>query len=106
MRGGQYTSPLFDILLHVANHGTHHRAQALNMLRHLDVKAPRIDYIFRAFESPDRPTPELSRDAVKHYFRCTDWARNLALDACKDLSDEQLDRPFDMGIGSIRATLS
>lgn len=34
------------VLLHVLNHGTHHRAQCLNMLRHLGVNPlPEIDLI-------------------------------------------------------------
>src|SRR4051794_34483924 len=52
MQGNPHTSRLLDLVLHVVNHGMHHRAQALNMLRHLGVKPPRIDYIFMHFESP------------------------------------------------------
>lgn len=106
MRGNQHNSRLLDVLLHVANHGAYHRAQTLNMLRHLGAKPPRIDYIFRYFEQSDLPPPTLSRDAVRYYFKATDWARNIALAACANLNDEQLDRTFEMGIGSIRTTLA
>lgn len=106
MRGNQHQSRLLDVLLHVANHGVHHRSQALNMLRHLGAKPPRIDFIIRQFESPELAPGALSIDATRYYFKCADWARNIALDACADLTDEQLDREFEMGIGSIRAALS
>lgn len=106
MRGNQHKSRLLDVLLHVANHGVHHRSQALNMLRHLGAKPPRIDFIFRHFESPDVRPRVLSIDVIRYYFKCTDWARNVALDACARLTDEQLDRSFEMGIGSIRTAFS
>jgi uncharacterized damage-inducible protein DinB len=106
MKGNQHNSRLLDVLLHVANHGVYHRAQALNMLRHVGAKPPRVDYIFRYFEQADLPPPTLSRDVMRFYYKATDWARNLALDACANLTDEQLDREFEMGIGSIRAALS
>lgn len=34
-----------------------------------------------------------------------DWATHRLFDACADLSDEQLDREFEMGLGTIRKTL-
>lgn len=43
--GGTYTSRLRDILLHVCTHGIHHRAQALNMLRHVGATPPALDWI-------------------------------------------------------------
>src|SRR5205823_1787928 len=83
-----------------------HRAQALNMLRHLGLKPPRVDYIFMHFESPREEGPKLSREVISYYFKCSDWMRDRALDACDNLTDEQLDREFEIGIGSIRATLA
>ena len=32
------------------------------------------------------------------------WATSTLIDVSRDLSDEQLDRPFDIGLGSLRAT--
>ena len=43
--GRTRTNRLGDLMLHVCNHGVHHRAQALNMLRHLDAELPRLDYV-------------------------------------------------------------
>jgi uncharacterized damage-inducible protein DinB len=106
MKGVAHSSRLLDIILHVVNHGVYHRSQALNMLRHLDHEPPRIDYIFMHFESPREEAPKMSREVVQYYFKCTDWLRNRVLDACANLSDEQLDREFEMGPGSIRATLA
>jgi uncharacterized damage-inducible protein DinB len=36
-KGTRYSFPRAGVLMHVLMHGTHHRAQALNMMRHLGV---------------------------------------------------------------------
>lgn len=45
MLGETYSFKVGYMLLHVCNHGTHHRAQAVNMLRHLGVKPPPMDFL-------------------------------------------------------------
>jgi uncharacterized damage-inducible protein DinB len=42
---------LWQILLHVANHGTDHRAQLLRILNDLGVKTTSQDYIFYIFDN-------------------------------------------------------
>jgi uncharacterized damage-inducible protein DinB len=37
--------PVVESMLQLCGHGTHHRAQAVNMLRHSGVKAPPSDYV-------------------------------------------------------------
>jgi uncharacterized damage-inducible protein DinB len=42
----QFKQPIYQMLLHVFNHGTYHRGQLVNMLRQLGVeKIPRTDFI-------------------------------------------------------------
>ena len=41
---------LWQVLLHVANHGTDHRAQLLRLLHDLGVKTTSQDYIFYVYE--------------------------------------------------------
>jgi len=43
---------LWQVLLHVVNHGTDHRAQILCMLNKLGVKTASQDYIFFVYENP------------------------------------------------------
>jgi len=43
---------LWQVLLHVANHGTDHRAQLLRLLSDLGVKTGPQDYIFYAYDHP------------------------------------------------------
>jgi uncharacterized damage-inducible protein DinB len=44
--GEQATFKLGHMMMHVCNHGTHHRAQAVNMLRHLGVDPPQMDLLY------------------------------------------------------------
>lgn len=93
------------MMLHVCNHGTHHRAQAVNMLRHLGAEVPRPgpDYIFMKIEEPTAPALDLQ--TVKATFAYGDWAQDRLFAAAQGLTDAQLDRPFEMGMGSLRKTL-
>ena len=43
---------LWQVLLHVVNHGTDHRAQLLGLLNNLGVKTVYQDYIFYVYEHP------------------------------------------------------
>lgn len=105
--GEAHTSRLTDILLHVCNHGLHHRAQATNMLRHLGAVLPShgADYIFMYVEMPDRPWPPLEVQAIRRFGAYGDWAFSQVLDAAAELSDLQLDQVFEMGMGTLRKTL-
>src|SRR5215510_12902012 len=41
-----FKQPIFQMLLHVFNHGTYHRGQLVNMLRQLEIeKIPQTDFI-------------------------------------------------------------
>ena len=45
-KGDSYENKLSDILTHVINHGTHHRAQAGQVLKSMGIDLPITDYIF------------------------------------------------------------
>ena len=42
-RGNSYSSPLWQIVLHVVNHGTHHRGQVSGFLRTMGKVPPPLD---------------------------------------------------------------
>ena len=44
--GTAFETPLRDILLHLVNHGTHHRAQIALLLREAGIAPPATDYIY------------------------------------------------------------
>jgi uncharacterized damage-inducible protein DinB len=45
MKGNPHSSPLWEIVLHVVNHGSHHRGQAAGFLRTLGHTPPPLDLI-------------------------------------------------------------
>lgn len=46
LRGNQHSTPLAPIVMHVVNHATLHRGQAMSLLRELGVAPPPTDLIF------------------------------------------------------------
>ena len=46
LKGTAYTTPVWQIVLHVVNHATLHRGQAMSLLRQLGVAPPPTDLIF------------------------------------------------------------
>jgi len=116
-----------DILLHMAGHGVHHRAQVLNMLRRVGAQPPGVDYLFMKLERPsvaisheaaaklrsagfvvgEQPTaaPALSVELLRRCLAYGDWAWGLVTTAAAALTDEQLDRPLEIGLGTLRKTL-
>lgn len=124
---GRFTAPLGDMLLQACTHSMHHRAQASNMLRQAGVKPPGIDYLRLRIEQPTiefddevrksievmkltvaeklSPAADLDPRSVLYFYRYGDWAFGQLMDAAEPLSDEQLDRRFEMGMGTLRQTL-
>jgi uncharacterized damage-inducible protein DinB len=43
VRGNQWHQPIWQVVLHVVNHGTHHRGQAAGFLRSMGVAPPALD---------------------------------------------------------------
>ena len=50
-RGQEFTFPLGRLMLHLANHGTHHRAEAAAMLAVLEVAHPEDDLLLYFIET-------------------------------------------------------
>ena len=46
LKGNPYRTPVWQIVLHVVNHATLHRGQAMSLLRQLGVAPPPTDLIF------------------------------------------------------------
>lgn len=126
--GDDCTSVLADILVHVCDHGIHHRAQASNMTRHIGEPFRQNDYFrFRlarpTVSVPSHETADFLRNAdiivgeevespnalslamLRRHFAYNDWANDLLMDAAKSLGDDKLDQAFEMGIGTFRKTM-
>ena len=126
-RGDAYRDRLGGLLLHVANHGIYHRAQALNYLKRFGRTVPGgLDFIFFRFAKPNvaqepatietmrkfglevstGSSPPVDWDAkvIRDYFAYGDWCNSMLLDLAAPLDDAALDHDFAMGLGSARKT--
>lgn len=45
LKGDPYQTPIWQVVLHVVNHGTHHRGQAAGFLRSMGRTPPRLDLV-------------------------------------------------------------
>lgn len=46
LKGDQFVQPLYQVVLHICNHGTYHRGQLVTMLRTLGVREiPQTDFV-------------------------------------------------------------
>jgi uncharacterized damage-inducible protein DinB len=127
--GEPFALPLGDTMLHVTNHGVHHRAQAIAMLRRLGRPTPiGIDYLFLRGERPTLGWPEgmkrqwrdlgfpvpdgaeapapFDLDTLREYLRFSDWATRRVIGAAAPLDDARLDRSFPIGLRTLRRTLT
>lgn len=128
-RGNEYRQPLRLLLLHVANHSIHHRAQVMSFLKSFGRTVPvGLDYLMYKLARPTvaqstETTTALSQkgiemasgqgvqvawdaEIIKSYFDYHDWANAQVLQVLEDAGDELWDQAFDMGQGSIRKTLT
>lgn len=128
-KGREYRDRLADQLLHVANHGIHHRAQGLSFLKRFGRTVPAgLDYLFYRLARPtvlqepataeglrgfglevnSAPGVEVDWDRlrIERYFAYHDWANTQILKLAAQLDGAALDRDFGIGPGSIRKTLA
>ena len=128
LKGEAYRQNLGGLVLHVFNHGVHHRAQMLYFLKQYgQTVAGGLDYIFYRIAAPtillqpavaegcrhwglevgetavNYSAPDL--DSLIRYADYGDWATQLLCNQASHLNDEQLDKDWGMGVGTIRKTL-
>ncbi len=128
-RGTPFAHRIGDLLLHVANHGTYHRAQALHFLKQHGRTAPAgLDYLFYKLARPDiEQSPEavealrgfglevaggpgrevrFERGVIERYVSYGDWAFTTVLESAKQVAEDSLlDFDYRMGLGTIRRNL-
>lgn len=129
LQNNEHQQRLDDLLMHVANHGIHHRAQALHFLKHFDRKVPGgIDYLFFRIAYPSTPLikeftepmrqygmevatdegvcVEFNKRLLKNYYQYHDWAIARLIPLLETLEPETLHRSMNMGVGSLHKTLA
>lgn len=120
---------LRELLIHVANHGIHHRAQALSFLRSADRRVVGgLDYLFFKLACPTlthatqtiescrkagmeigdqiSDPPHFDLEIVRRYCAYGNWAMSILKKSIEGLKPESLAQPFDMGPGNVQAIVT
>jgi len=124
-----FSHPLRELLIHVICHGLHHRAQALQFLRRCGrTITGGLDYLFFKLSHPTLPQESdtveklasrglmigaatdvhvtIDREMLRRWFAYGDWAMGQVMGYAAACSPDELDRPFEMGMGTLRGTLT
>jgi len=105
--GQPNAQPLWQMLQHLANHGSYHRGQITSMLRQLGAVPAATDLILFYRERAGKPPAEaLDPATVRLLFEYNAWANRRTLDACGTLTQEQFTRDLGSSFRSVRDTLA
>lgn len=105
--GNPNSQPLWQMLQHLANHGSYHRGQITSMLRQLGAVPAATDLILFYRERAGKPPAEaLDPATVRLLFEYNAWANRRTLDACGTLTQEQFTRDLGSSFRSVRDTLA
>lgn len=105
--GGGRTMPAWQVLLHVLNHATDHRAQLLYGIHQIGGRSTELDFVYYLRdEMPLRVSIDVSPDVLRTLFRYDAYATGrLVSEGMVKLSDEQLDRDMGYAHKTIRGQL-
>jgi len=127
-KGDSHTHRCKDLLIHVANHGVHHRAQALCILKtYGKTVAGGLDHLFFRLANPSSPQTVASAESFRQFgIECAsgispavrwdgpllqsmmtygDWANDTLWQIISTMPAAAIDQPWTIGLGSIRKTL-
>lgn len=128
-KGNEHSNPLDILLLHVANHSTYHRAQALAYLKAFGKTTPvGLDYLLYKLARPTLEQDQASEEKCRaiglevnkapgwnvqwdgqlmtRYVTYGRWATFQLLELLSGADAAALDREFGFGHGTIRKTLT
>jgi uncharacterized damage-inducible protein DinB len=107
-RGTERTSPAWQILLHVVNHSTDHRAQMLHLLHQLGAKTVEQDFVYYLRdELPPRGQITVDGDIIRALFSYDMYATSRLVSECMaGLSNDALDKDFGYSHGTVRKQLA
>ena len=105
--GVTYNWVLWQVLVHVVNHGTQHRAESAAILTGFGCSPGDMDmslfYTERDISSSE--SNAINREDIDLLLRYNDWANDKVLNCAEQLPLEQLSAANDFGWGSLRGAL-
>lgn len=105
--GATHSWILWQVLVHVVNHGTQHRAEAAALLTGFGHSPGDMDLtlFLNSQDIRSSQSDAMNRQDIELLFRYNDWANNRILDTAEALTAEQLTATNDFGWGSLRGAL-
>jgi len=105
--GNPNSQPLWQMMQHLANHGSYHRGQVTTMLRQLGAAPTATDLILYYREHDGKAFgAALDAQAIRLLYDYNAWANHRALESCAALTDGQFTRDLGSSYRSARDTLA
>lgn len=105
--GNPNSQPLWQMMQHLANHGSYHRGQVTTMLRQLGAAPAATDLVLYYREHDGKAFgAALDPEIIRLLYDYSTWANHHMLESCAALTDEQFTRDLGSSHRSVRDTLA
>ena len=105
--GNPNSQPLWQMMQHLANHGSYHRGQVTAMLRQLGAAPVATDLIlYYREQNAGAFSATVAPETVSLLYDYNAWANHRTLESCAALTDDQFTRDLGSSFRSVRGTLA